>query len=215
MAGFVQELEADFNAYKNRKEIGIQEYINEGKPEKADSLRINIKSYRDFIDSTKIYRKIKVDISFSKTMNLNVGNEQVVLKIFGGGHTGSDVVVCFPNINVAHVGDLCIGKSIPFVDGGSGANIENWIKTLETLYADNSIKTIITGHNSIENKEGLLEMQQMLVDLKAETMQAIDKGLSIEDAVKFVEMKKYADYPSRDLLEKDVRAVYNEIKSKQ
>ena len=60
------------------------------------------------------------DQTFTNVWQLKIGNEQVVAKYYGFGHTSGDVVIAFESANVVHMGDLVFNRFHPFIDRAGG-----------------------------------------------------------------------------------------------
>ena len=89
------------------------------------------------------------DETFSDEWRTSIGDETIVARYHGAGHTSGDCVVTFEQANVVHMGDLMFNRLHPFVDRGSGARITSWIEVLEQVTAAHSADTIyIFGHGA-------------------------------------------------------------------
>ncbi len=89
------------------------------------------------------------DTTFADEWRTTIGDETIVARYHGAGHTSGDVVVTFEQANVVHMGDLMFNRLHPFVDRPSGARIRSWIATLEQVPAAHAADTIyIFGHGS-------------------------------------------------------------------
>ncbi len=89
------------------------------------------------------------DVTFSDTWETTVGDETIVARHHGAGHTSGDAVLTFEQANVVHMGDLMFNRLHPFVDRSSGARIANWITTLQQVVAAHDADTIyVFGHGS-------------------------------------------------------------------
>ncbi len=60
------------------------------------------------------------DETFSDEWRTTIGDETVVARYHGAGHTSGDCVVTFEQANVVHMGDLMFNRLHPFVDRASG-----------------------------------------------------------------------------------------------
>lgn len=93
---------------------------------------------------------------FKDSLILKVGDQKVITKFFGEGHTKDNVVGYFPSENILFGG--CLIKEIGAGKGNlEDANIEEWSKTVEKIkkeYPD--VALIIPGHGKYGNRE-LLE----------------------------------------------------------
>ena len=87
------------------------------------------------------------DRTFTETWSETLGGETITAKHYGPGHTGGDGIIRFHRANVVHMGDLLFVELHPRVDRPSGASIQNWMKTLETVAKEMSGDTLfIAGH---------------------------------------------------------------------
>ena len=89
------------------------------------------------------------DTTFAEEWRTTIGDETIVAKYHGAGHTSGDVVVTFERANVVHMGDLMFNRLHPFIDRASGARIGSWMEILERVPEDHAADTIyIFGHGS-------------------------------------------------------------------
>ena len=91
--------------------------------------------------------------SFRDSLNLKVGNENVIVKFFGEGHTKDNVVGYFPNENIMFGG--CLVKEL---DAGKGylgdANVAEWSNTVEQVKKSYpNVKTVVPGHGDFGNSK--------------------------------------------------------------
>ncbi len=89
------------------------------------------------------------DRTFTDEWRTTIGDETVVARHHGAGHTSGDCVVTFEQANVAHMGDLMFNRLHPFVDRSSGARIAGWIEVLEQVTAAHAADTVyVFGHGT-------------------------------------------------------------------
>lgn len=127
------------------------------------------------------------DTTYETSWSESVGDERVHLKHYGPAHTGGDTVVYFEKANVAHMGDLMFNRAHPFIDRGSGANISNWITTLNTTMEELPADAIyIFGHGNTDygitgGKKDLSVKVDFLTALLDYTQQGIEAGKTVEE----------------------------------
>jgi glyoxylase-like metal-dependent hydrolase (beta-lactamase superfamily II) len=88
--------------------------------------------------------------TYSDTLTLGSGDEQVDLHHFGRAHTGGDTWVVFPALGVMHGGDAFLGKMLPILDAnnnGSGLAFPDTVAA--AVEGASGIDTIITGHSTL------------------------------------------------------------------
>lgn len=91
--------------------------------------------------------------SFEDSIVLNVGNETVVAKFFGEGHTRDNVIGYFPAEHIMFGG--CLIKEL---DAGKGylgdANITDWSGTVEKIKKEYpNVAIVVPGHGDYGNKK--------------------------------------------------------------
>jgi metallo-beta-lactamase class B len=91
--------------------------------------------------------------SFRDSLILKVGDENIIAKFFGEGHTKDNIVGYFPSENIMFGG--CLIKEL---DAGKGylgdANVTDWSSTVEKVKKEYpNVKIIVPGHGEYGNKE--------------------------------------------------------------
>ena len=87
------------------------------------------------------------DTTFSHLWSGEVGDERIVARHHGRGHTSGDVVITFERANVVHMGDLTANRRHPVVDRAAGASMRNWARLLEQVVNAHARDTIyVFGH---------------------------------------------------------------------
>ena len=87
------------------------------------------------------------DTTFTHTWTADVGDERIVARHHGRGHTSGDAVITFERANVVHMGDLAFHQRHPVVDRAAGASMRNWTRLLDQVVDAHARDTIyIFGH---------------------------------------------------------------------
>ncbi len=87
------------------------------------------------------------DTTVTHTGSPEVGDERIVARHHGRGHTSGDAVITFERANVVHVGDLGFHRRHPVVDRAAGASMRNWARLLGEVASAHARDTIyIFGH---------------------------------------------------------------------
>ena len=85
--------------------------------------------------------------TFSHMWSTELGDERIVARHHGRGHTSGDAVITFERANVAHMGDLGFNRRHPVVDRAAGASMRNWTRLLQDVVDSHARDTIyIFGH---------------------------------------------------------------------
>ncbi|HLO79537.1 MAG TPA: subclass B1 metallo-beta-lactamase, partial [Chitinophagaceae bacterium] len=114
-----------------------------------------IPSYANFktIELAKANNLVVPKNSFRDSLILKVGDENIIAKFFGEGHTKDNVVGYFPGDNILFGG--CLIKEINAGKGFLGdANLTDWSGTVEKIkQAYPNLKTVVPGHGEYGNQK--------------------------------------------------------------
>jgi glyoxylase-like metal-dependent hydrolase (beta-lactamase superfamily II) len=87
------------------------------------------------------------DTTFTHRWTAEVGDERIVARHHGRGHTSGDAVITFERANVVHMGDLMFHRRHPVVDRAAGASLRNWERLLaEVVNAHGRDTLYVFGH---------------------------------------------------------------------
>lgn len=91
--------------------------------------------------------------SFSDSLILKVGNERIIAKFFGEGHTKDNVIGYFPGEDIMFGG--CLIKELDASKGYLGdANVTDWSGTVEKIKVEYpNVKIVVPGHGEYGNRQ--------------------------------------------------------------
>jgi cyclase len=153
-------------------------------------------------------------LTFNREIRMYLGGKEVQVFHVKRGHTDGDSIIYFPADKVVHMGDLFFHKIIPFIDRAHGASTAEWIETIDAVVARvDPASQVIPGHGEVTTIDELKAFRQYFVELRAAVKEAIDKGLSRDQAVKEVKLARYSQYNGyNQRFAANVGAVYDETK---
>jgi len=153
-------------------------------------------------------------VTFAQTHEIKVDGVSLKLTHFGAGHTDNDIVVFDESRNILHTGDLLFHQSFPFVDVGSGANSEEWQKSLRKAIKMCNAKTVVVpGHGGVTDIKGI-EAQIELFDVVRDAVaKAIKVGKSRKEVAE-MKLEKYAAYERQNISGLVFGAVFDELSEK-
>ena len=128
------------------------------------------------------YRRMLPELTFSDHITFYDEDETILGFHVHEAHTDGDALVYFTQNNVLHMGDTYMTGRYPFIDLSSGGSVDGLITTQKRalmLIDDQSI--IIPGHGRPSNKKELSGYIEMLEELKARILDAMESGASLED----------------------------------
>ncbi len=160
------------------------------------------------------------DTTYAETWRETVGDEVIRLDHHGAAHTSGDSVIHFEHADVVHMGDLVFNRMPAFIDRGAGANIEGWMKTLETVHERFTEETLfIHGHGGKDfgvtgGRADLLVMRDFLGGLLDFARQGIAAGKSEDELAATKRLEKFPEHYMEgwpDGISNGLRAAYQEL----
>lgn len=185
----------------------------------SDSI-ISHRKAKEYLQATTEDKKMLPNQVYETDLQLNIGDERIHLNYYGNAHTSGDTVTTFERANIVHMGDLMFNRVHPFIDMGSGANIENWADLLAKVRDNHDSSTIyIFGHGNPEfgvtgSDRDLAFFQDYLEALLYYARRAKEDGKTKEEFVAMETMKGFEDFVSfgaRLSLEANLGNAWDEI----
>src|ERR1700686_3167857 len=122
--------------------------------------------------------------TFAASYRLQANGETLMLQHVAPAHTDSDIYVHFQKANVIQMGDLFFNRMYPYIDPGTGGNINGMIAAADKILslADNDTK-IVAGHGPLGNKADLMKSRDMLITSRDCVEKFKPAGKSAQDSV--------------------------------
>jgi len=157
--------------------------------------------------------------TFKDTMTIGSGKDRIDLYYFGRGHTNGDAFVVFPELRLAHAGDIFSGKNLPLIDGNNGGSAMEIGSTLQKAHAGiKNVDSVITGHSTVMTWNDLGDYAQFNKDFVTWAAAEKKAGKTPEQAAaEFKVPAKYQGYsanmpPLFGGLPGMIQRLYEEIK---
>ena len=123
-------------------------------------------------------------VTYSSSMTLAQGSQQLTLVNYGPAHTDGDTVIYISPANVAVVGDLFSSHFYPIIDLASGGSIDGMIHSLDQVLARTDEQTkIVPGHGPVATRADLQNYRDMLVQVRQRIQGLIAAGKTIDETV--------------------------------
>jgi len=132
--------------------------------------------------------------TFAASYKLQANGETLALQQVAPAHTDSDIYVHFQKANVISMADLFFNGMYPYIDPGTGGNINGMIAAADKILslADNDTR-IVAGHGPLGNKADLTKSRDMLIISRDRVEKLKSTGKS---ALEAVAEKPFADLDS-------------------
>ncbi|MFI5952985.1 MBL fold metallo-hydrolase [Cryptosporangium sp. NPDC051539] len=145
--------------------------------------------------------------SFDDELTLDVGGTEVRLLNLGPAHTAGDSVVFVPGERVLYAGDLLFIGGTPISWAGP---ISNWVAACDRMLGLEP-EFVVPGHGPVVGTEGIHQVRDYLTWVQDEAKQRFDRGLSPEDAVRDIDLGRFASLDEHGRIAQNVLAVYYEL----
>lgn len=143
------------------------------------------------------------------TGDLWLGDRQIYIQDMEGHSGGTDMIVYVPDADVLVAGDLLFHQRIPYLVDG---DIRLWQETLDVLMDTYPTATVLPGHGSITDAEGLQQQKEYVDYLEAIALEWRDTGITQEEAMATTNLPpEYAEYKFQGLFPTNIEAAYQQI----
>ncbi|MCW8810424.1 MAG: MBL fold metallo-hydrolase [Ignavibacteriaceae bacterium] len=172
---------------KNKIKLNLQKIVNDYEnklksfdPEWQDSLEIEkqIIRYQSAYNDLMTNRLVTFPtITFKDTMNLFMSDLSFHMIYFGRAHSGSDILIYVPELELLMTGDL-------FSEGGRAAfdvlekkDIKQWMTAKKWIEKrKDNIETVVNGHGSILGKNDLAAFVKYINEMGTESKRVSSTG---------------------------------------
>jgi len=135
-------------------------------------------------------RDLLPNVTFDAAYELRLGGKTVRAFHPGRGHTDGDLVVLFVEDRVVHVGDLFFNGYFPNIDLEAGGTAREWAATIERVQ-ELPFDTVIPGHGPVSDRQGFARFQEFMTSLWTQTKQVVDRGGTLADAYREVNLDRF------------------------
>ncbi len=192
----VKELEAKLNSV----EQGTQE---------AEKIKRELEEWKQNQENYKDFVLTKANLDLDGNLDLRLGNKTIRILHFGPGHTDGDLVLLAEEDRVLIMGDLLFCHSVPYIHSHAGADVLNWVKSLDKLLQmSEKYDIVVPGHGGVGTKQILEEQKSYLLDLWQAVVTAFKSGVSLDQAKAEIKLEKYKDYDRYNSLDTNIEACW-------
>jgi len=120
-------------------------------------------------------------VTFDESLSVHFNGEEIRVIHFPHGHTDGDSIIFFTTANVIHMGDHFFNGRFPFVDLGSGGDVEGLTANIGTVInrAPAGVK-IIPGHGALATIADLKSYHRALTETTAIVRKQMAAGQTLE-----------------------------------
>ncbi len=132
------------------------------------------------------------DLTFTDRMSIDLGGKHVELIYTGRNHSDNSLVVLLPQNRLLFAVDFIPVETVAYRALPDGYPDE-WIGSLRQVEGL-EFDTLVPGHGKIGTREHVRMFRGYLQDLRAAVQEQVQKGVSLEEAKKNVQLPKYEQW---------------------
>ena len=151
------------------------------------------------------------DVTFDTQLTIRLGGREAALMYFGPGQQAGDTFVYFPHARTLFTPGAFAKHSMPNMN--FTPSVDNWIKLLDRVAHMENVDRILPAHGDVASRADVPELAAMLADQYATVKAAVDKGTSVDEAVRTLTLDQYKDWRNYARREQEIRALYELIKT--
>ena len=137
------------------------------------------------------------DVTFDSKMTIRLGGREVRLFYLGPGQQAGDTFVQFPHARLLFTPGAFAKHSMPNML--FTPSVDNWIKLLDQV-AVMDVDAILPAHGDIATRADVKELAAMLADEYATVKDAVNRGVSLDQATTTLTFPQYKDWRNYEAL---------------
>jgi len=150
------------------------------------------------------------DVTFDGEMTMRLGGREARLFYLGPGQQAGDTFVLFPHASLLFTPGAFAKHSMPNM--AFTPSVENWVKLLDQVAAMD-VTQILPAHGDIATSADVRELAAMLADEYATVKDAVNRGVSLDQAITTLTFPQYRDWRNYRRLEGEIRALYELVQT--
>jgi glyoxylase-like metal-dependent hydrolase (beta-lactamase superfamily II) len=121
-------------------------------------------------------------VTFNETVTFHLNGDELHVFHVPHAHTDGDAIIHFRGANVIHMGDTFFNGTYPFIDIGSGGDVNGMIAAADQVLAiaDDETK-IIPGHGALATRGNLERFRAVLALARTRVAAAIADGSTLDE----------------------------------
>jgi len=132
------------------------------------------------------------DLTFTDRMFIDLGGKQVQLIYTGRNHSDNSLVVLLPENKLLFAVDFIPVDTVAYRTMRSDYP-DDWIESLKQV-EQLDFETLVPGHGRVGKKEHVRMFRGYLEDLRAAVNEQVQKGASLDEVKKTVQLPKYEQW---------------------
>jgi cyclase len=150
------------------------------------------------------------DVTFDSEMTIRLGGREIRLFYLGPGQQAGDTFVAFPHARLLFTPGAFAKHSMPNM--AFTPSVDSWIRLLDQVAAMDFAQ-ILPAHGDIATRDDVKELAAMLADEYATVKDAVNRGVSLDQALKTLTFPQYKGWRNYGRLENEIKALYELVQT--
>lgn len=163
--------------------------------EEAKILRHEIVLSAELAADMQDYVYTPPSVTLAGGATLKLGNKTLEIYYYGPAHTDSDFAVLVPEEALLITSDLVFNKATAIIDTERGGDAVNYVEALDKLMGlRDKVNHVVPGHGPVGDFQCVVDFCVYFRELMDATQDAMQRGLTLEQAKSEIKMEKYSHY---------------------
>lgn len=145
--------------------------------------------------------------TFEKRLDLRIGRKEVNVYEVGPAHTRGDTIAHVPADRTVFAGDVIFVGGHPVLWAGP---CQNWIDACDLMLSWD-IDTVVPGHGPITDKNGVRELRDYLIYIRAEARKRFDAGMGPTEAAYDISLDGWRHWLDAERILINVHSLWREF----
>lgn len=164
-------------------------------------------------EGNAVFAEVRVpDTTYSDSTSVTVGGKTVEMMHAPPSHSNDSSIIHFPDERTVFAVDFVNVQRVPFQTMSGWGPVTSWIEANQHLQSTVDYDIMAPGHGPVGTKADVDDTTRYLEELLAAVTEAVDAGMSLEEAQASVLMEDYSGWAQYDAWRAlNVRGVYEQL----
>jgi len=145
--------------------------------------------------------------TFEGSLDIKVGDKDVLLKQVGPAHTAGDILAYVPADRLIFTGDILFIEGHPILWAGP---VGNWLAACDYMLGL-ELETVVPGHGPITDKRGVQAVRDYLTYVADEARKRFDAGMPATEAALDISLRDFDSWGDAERIVVNVTMLYKEF----
>ena len=164
-------------------------------------------------EGNEVFAEVRApDTTYSDSTSVTLGGKTVEMLHAMPSHSNDSSIIRFPDERAVFAVDFVNVQRVPFQTMSGWGPVTSWIEANQHLQSTVDYDIMAPGHGPVGTKADVEDTTQYLEELLAAVTEAVDAGMSLEEAQAAVLMEDYSGWAQYDAWRAlNVQGVYEQL----